>query len=348
MMNWQLADIQPPTSISPDFAAIAVPVILGLLAIALLLPRPRMVHRAWGAATAALALLAAGWLLVWGHVLTVEVLLFYVFSGLAILSGGLLITQVNPVHAALSFALVVLSTCGLFLLQAAPFLMAATTIVYAGAIIVTFLFVIMLAQQEGRSDADHRSREPVLASVGAFVLLGALLYVLAVTYDNRHLAALVDRAALAAEQPTMHDVLAVLGNENLFFDELQREAARARGAVEKESFANDILDLRAGWGVWVAGGHLPSIQKALKQVAAKGALVRDSYGCPQPHESTLRWTNAFNGSSIAPDQPWENVAPLGRVLFTDYLVAVELAGTLLLAATIGAIAIAGSRREVLR
>ena len=41
------------------------------------------------------------------------------------------------------------STCGLFLLQAAPFLMAATIIIYAGAIVVTFLFVIMLAQQEG-------------------------------------------------------------------------------------------------------------------------------------------------------------------------------------------------------
>jgi NADH-quinone oxidoreductase subunit J len=42
------------------------------------------------------------------------------------------------------------------------------------------------------------------------------------------------------------------------------------------------------------------------------------------------------------------VAPLGRVLFTDYLVAVELAGALLLAATIGAIAIAGGRREAPR
>ena len=78
-------------------------------------------------------------------------------------------------RAALSFALVVLSTCGLFLLLAAPFLMAATIIIYAGAIIVTFLFVIMLAQQAGLSDADQRSREPFLACVAGFVLLGAML-----------------------------------------------------------------------------------------------------------------------------------------------------------------------------
>ena len=46
--------------------------------------------------------------------------------------------------------------------------------------------------------------------------------------------------------------------------------------------------------------------------------------------------------------PAENVADLGRSLFTDYLLAVELGGTLLLVATIGAIAIAGRRAEGLR
>jgi NADH-quinone oxidoreductase subunit J len=46
--------------------------------------------------------------------------------------------------------------------------------------------------------------------------------------------------------------------------------------------------------------------------------------------------------------PAENVASLGRSLFTDYLIPVELAGTLLLVATIGAIAIAGRRAEGLR
>src|SRR6202040_912394 len=132
----------------------------------------------WGTLSAGMAILLAGWLLVRSGSGWVETVLFYVLSAIAVLSGALLVTLRNPVRAALSFALVVLSTCGLFLLQAAPFLMAATTIVYAGAIVVTFLFVIMLAQQEGRSDADHRSREPFLSTLASFVLLGALLYVL--------------------------------------------------------------------------------------------------------------------------------------------------------------------------
>ena len=46
--------------------------------------------------------------------------------------------------------------------------------------------------------------------------------------------------------------------------------------------------------------------------------------------------------------PARNVAGLGRALFSDYLIAVELAGTLLLVAAIGAIAIAGRRPEGLR
>src|SRR5262249_44637790 len=60
----------------------------------------------------------------------------------------------------------------------------ATIIIYAGAIVVTFLFVLMLAQQEGRSDADDRSREPLLATLTGFVLLGALLYVLYLSYGT--------------------------------------------------------------------------------------------------------------------------------------------------------------------
>ena len=142
-------------------------------AIYLLLPRPRPYPVVAGAAA------RRRWRWCWPAcsssgtgALTPESFLFYVFSASAVVVGGMLVTQRNPARAALSFALVVLSTCGLFLLLAAPFLMAATIIIYAGAIIVTFLFVLMLAQQEGPSDADARSREPLLATLTGFVLLG--------------------------------------------------------------------------------------------------------------------------------------------------------------------------------
>ena len=123
--------------------------VLGMVAVYLLLPRVRRYPPLWGAGLGSLAILLAGWLLVRAGAATPETILFYCFSAIAVVGGTLLIVQANPVHAALAFALVVLSTCGLFLLLAAPFLMAATTIIYGGAIIVTFLFVIMLAQQVG-------------------------------------------------------------------------------------------------------------------------------------------------------------------------------------------------------
>src|SRR6202023_349531 len=150
----------------------------GAVAVYVLLPRPRPLPWWIGGALAVVAVLLAGATILRTGAVTAETFLFYAFSAIAVISGGLLVTQHNPARAALSFTLVILSTCGLFLLLAAPFLMAATVIIYAGAIIVTFLFVLMLAQQAGRSDADDRSREPGLAALTGFVLLGALLFVL--------------------------------------------------------------------------------------------------------------------------------------------------------------------------
>ena len=53
-------------------------------------------------------------------------------------------------------------------------------VVYAGAIVVTFLFVIMLAQQGGATGYDRKSFQPILASISGFVLLACLLFTLQV------------------------------------------------------------------------------------------------------------------------------------------------------------------------
>src|SRR5207253_6655569 len=183
-----------------DSWAIGLTLALAFVAVYALLPRPRRPLSPWlGGLAGAGALVLGAWLLLRPQTATVELVLFYVFSLIAVVSGGMLISLRNPLHAALSFALVVLSTCGLFLLQAAPFLMAATIIVYAGATVVTFLFFIMLAQQEGPSDADHRSREPFIATVPSLVPMGALLYLLQKTYDAPVLDKLLQQAEAASQ-----------------------------------------------------------------------------------------------------------------------------------------------------
>jgi NADH-quinone oxidoreductase subunit J len=119
---------------------------------------------------------------------------FYVFAVAAIAGALLTVTSRNPVHSALWFASVVLSTSGLFLLAGASFLAAGTIIVYAGAIIVTFLFVIMLAQMEGKAQYDRAARAPGRATFTCFLLLWCLIYALTTVNSKSP-----SRAAAAAD-----------------------------------------------------------------------------------------------------------------------------------------------------
>ncbi len=318
-----------------------VPVVLGFVGVYLLLPRVRRYPLFVGAALAVLAVLFAGWLLVWDVRATVPTALFYIFSFIALVSGGLMIVQQNPVRAALSFALVVLSTCGLFLLQAAPFLMAATIIIYAGAIIVTFLFVIMLAQQAGYSNADLRSREPFLSSIAGFALLGTLVYVLQVdlsTESTSYLASPYDRAAFErlleqtarAEQKNSAAAIAAALPDNVL-DEYTLAAQSLRGAPGSFQLANVTDQIRSQWLIWKLAGNTAAMKEGLSRLLTAGRDVAA--------------TRDIRGQARMPGQ---NVAYLGRTLFSTYLLPVELGGTLLLVATIGAIAIAARRTEGLR
>jgi NADH-quinone oxidoreductase subunit J len=102
-------------------------------------------------------------------------LTFYLFAFVSLASAVLMITSRNPVYSALWFAMVLLGNSALYLLQSADFLATATIVVYAGAIVVTFLFVIMLAQPQGTARYDRHSREPLLASATGLVLAAVLV-----------------------------------------------------------------------------------------------------------------------------------------------------------------------------
>jgi NADH-quinone oxidoreductase subunit J len=84
--------------------------------------------------------------------------------------------------------LTVFATAGLFVLLMAQFMAGALVIIYAGAILITYVFVIMLAAQPAGSgtttaaqqmaDYDHYSRDPFIASAIGFALMGVLLFVI--------------------------------------------------------------------------------------------------------------------------------------------------------------------------
>ena len=169
----------------------------------------------------------------------------------AITLGGAVATIVSrsPVYSAIWFALSLLGTAGLFLFQGAQFLAGATIVVYAGAIVVTFLFVIMLAQPEGHSPYDRLTwggLPKILGVATAGLLVGILTFMLG---------------------PTKREI-----------------------------------------------SHPPQVASAAPSPQARAAAA------------------GINSS--------QHVANLGRHLFGEHLVSVEIAGTLLLVALVGAVAIA--------
>jgi len=97
---------------------------------------------------------------------------FGVFAGVTVVAAVGTITLRNPVYCAIWFGMTLLGTAGLFLIQGAQFLGLATVVVYAGAILVTFLFVLMLANPRGHAVYDRLSWETLWsAAAGALMLL---------------------------------------------------------------------------------------------------------------------------------------------------------------------------------
>ena len=94
-------------------------------------------------------------------------------SGLAILGGILVITRKNPVHSALALILTLLALAGLYLMLYAPFVAGVQIILYAGGIMVLFLFVIMLVNIM-RAEKEESFNKQWLAGIIAAFALGAL------------------------------------------------------------------------------------------------------------------------------------------------------------------------------
>jgi NADH-quinone oxidoreductase subunit J len=104
-------------------------------------------------------------------------ILFYVLGTLAVVASLLVIGQKNPIHSVLWLILSFGGLSGLYILLDAPFVAVIQIIIYAGAIMVLFLFVVMLlnAPQEDAAEWDrtHPLKRPGFARIG--VVLAVLL-----------------------------------------------------------------------------------------------------------------------------------------------------------------------------
>ena len=116
---------------------------------------------------------------------TIETFVSFLFAGFALLAGAGFILFRQPVYAAVSFTATVLSAAVLYIMLNAAYIAAATMVIYAGATIIIFLFVLMFAQHSTlqQYEMKYSNLGPALvASIGLVLVLGYAI----TTRDNIH------------------------------------------------------------------------------------------------------------------------------------------------------------------
>jgi NADH-quinone oxidoreductase subunit J len=98
---------------------------------------------------------------------------FYLFAAIMLIGGILVITRKNPVHSALALIVTLLAQASLYLMLYAPFVAGVQIILYAGGIMVLFLFVIMLVSID-RSIRERQFNSQRVVGIIAATALGGL------------------------------------------------------------------------------------------------------------------------------------------------------------------------------
>ena len=161
---------------------------------------------------------------------------------------------------------------GVLLVLGAQFLGVATIVVYAGAILVMFLFVLMLAQPAGLAPYDRVSNEPLLSAIAGAVLLGLLtLSIGRLSAEPASCCKLPSKAdAMATAKPAAKLAVKPTGDQD-------GTQAAAAAATAGDPPATDPLaaDHVARLGAELFGRHLLAVEAAgvLLLVALVGAIA---------------------------------------------------------------------------
>jgi NADH:ubiquinone oxidoreductase subunit 6 (subunit J) len=328
----------------PSATHLVVALLAGAAGMLLILPRPKGRRVAFGAflLIAALAIVGVWTYRSFGEPSTDAVgrILFWFFGGTSAIFATALVTQSNPARGAIAFAFVIISVCGLFLTLAAPFLAAATVVVYAGAIIVTFLFVLMLSHAEGPSDENDRSREPLMGALAGFAFTGLILFAV------QHASA--GDAPLPTPTLTFDERSRLIDAAGKLVEIAETEPAKIAKAADAPRSTIDAVLMSIETRFRFLEPPVPpfdetarrieSVRKASKSI--ENSLVEPK---ANPKDAVVVLANEVRLLAGSSELPARNVGTVGFLLYSEYLLTVEMAGTLLLVATIGAVAIAAKR-----
>ena len=125
-----------------------------------------------------------------------DAFLFFIFAGIALAGAINLIRESHPIYSALSLVAVMGALAGLYLMLGAEFIAAVQIIVYAGAIMVLFVFVLMLLNAEAEVRID---RSKMAANLGPPLLTLLLVEIVAVLRGKFPASDLVNTALLSGD-----------------------------------------------------------------------------------------------------------------------------------------------------
>lgn len=270
---------------------------------------------------------------------------YYIFAPIAILSAIRVVTHQQPVYSALYFILTILASSALYLLMGAEFMAFALIIIYAGAILITYLFVIMLATQApsetevgALSPYDALAREPLWATIMGFAIVAVLTGMIAQGLPEiRPAGKETDQQMLLAELPGK--VLDDLDAKRVF-REMDRPETEAIGDLYTIDAASRTLTLTVT--PEAATDLLERAEAQDRQVAklliGDGSTLED-----------LRAASTGGGTvrfAVAPEVSVTNLDTVGWSLIAGHPLALEIAGVILLMAMLGAVVLARKQIEI--
>ena len=259
-------------------------------------------------------------------------LYFFVFALISILSGLRVITHPKPVYAAIYFVLTILSSSALYLLMQAEFMAFALIIIYAGAILITYLFVIMLATQAPSEEQvaslegyDSTAREPLAATLAGFALLAVLSGLMARGVTEM-------QPAPESAQSLEATILAIMPQK--IIREYQQAEAFDYGLAEPT-----IQEVQEGFD---------------PNTMAMPLVIEDRERFELGLETDERFAemipSAGSGDSVLVRLPESrgitNAEGVGYALIAEHPMALELAGIILLMAMLGAVVLARKQIEL--
>jgi len=140
---------------------------------------------------------------------------FYLLSGIMLMGGVLVITRRNPVHSAVALIITLLAQASIYLMLYAPFVAGVQIILYAGGIMVLFLFVIMLVSID-RSMRERQFNSQWVVGIIAATALGGLF--MAVYSKGRDI--FPDRVLSVAEGDNTQKIASMLYGQYMFAFEI--------------------------------------------------------------------------------------------------------------------------------